>query len=516
MENEVAHSVIINGLKALQHRGQDSAGIATGVRGISKEMVKGLASNFADEKINELKSAVGIGHVRYCTAGSPGLKDAQPVVVYTGKGRTLAIAFNGNVVNARALRKSVHKTGHEFISDADGEVLAALIASYIKDGNEMEYALTKMMQKVDGGYSMVVLTSNRELYAVRDPHGLRPLSMGKFYGSWKNKIQKCDLKWKTGRDGEPVLEDRDSYPDGDVTGVMFASESVAIDANGAAHWKHLNPGEMISVKRNPGGLEIDSKIIGEAKPAHCLFEFVYFMRADSIGDGERPISSVRYELGRQLAIEYGRWTPETKPDIIVPVPDTARTAAEGINAVTGIPIREGLMKNRYSPRTFIMPTQEERDKNVDLKLNPISAVVKGKNILLVDDSIVRGTTMHNIIVKLRKAGARRVEMWSTCPPIVSPCFYGIDMPNHKELVAANNSVEEIGRAIGADMLRYQTEKGLETAIGLDGKLCKGCISGTYPTQQAQRIAVDIRLRGGSGARRYTERANGKKAVPVPA
>lgn len=475
LNTDYAVGAIYNGLLALQHRGQDSAGIAMlvdregtqsrlgregkGAENISEikiKLVKGLVSNFRESWLGDMKGGIGIGHVRYCTAGSPGLEDAQPVRVNCGSFK-IALAFNGNVANVKELRKRL-EADHEFIGEGDGEILAALFALQMKKERNIEKAFTAIHEMVDGAYSIAVVTSDGELAAYRDQHGIRPLSIG------------------TSNEG-----------------VMIASESVALRVNGFDSFRSMKPGELVIVRNG----SVESKQIASLPSAsHCMFEYVYFSRPDSIIDSV-PVSDVRYGLGVALAKKN-----RADVDVIVPVPDTSRSAAEGINAVTGIPVREGLIKNRYIGRTFIMPTQEQREKAVRVKLNPVASVLEGKRVLLVDDSLVRGTTLRNIVAEVRRAGAKSVDVWITCPPIISPCFYGVDMSNHKQLAAANMSVEEIRKSIGADRLVYQGLEDLREAIGLGNNICAGCLTGKYPTALAQKLSEKSKSMPLVG--RYTE------------
>ena len=476
INTEHATGAIYNSLLALQHRGQDSAGIAmlidrdgtqSKLEGIGSsgeenmheiriKLVKGLVSNFRESWLGDMKSRVGVGHVRYCTAGSPGLDDAQPVLINCDNLR-IALAFNGNVANVKELRK-ILEADHDFIGDGDGEILAALFAVQMKKEKSIEKAFTAIHEKVDGAYSIAVVTSDGDLAAYRDQYGIRPLSIG--------------------------ISDE---------GVMFASESVALRVNGFDAVRSLKPGELVIVK--DGSVE-SRQIASLPSASHCMFEYVYFSRPDSILDGV-PVSDVRYRLGMALARRN-----VADVDVIVPVPDTSRSAAEGIGAVTGIPVREGLIKNRYIGRTFIMPTQEQRERAVRIKLNPVASVLDGKRVLLVDDSLVRGTTLRNIVAEVRSAGAKSVDVWITCPPIISPCFYGVDMSNHKQLAAANMGVEEIRRSIGADHLVYQRIEELKEAIGLGENICAGCLTGKYPTPLAQRLSEKSKSMPLVG--RYTE------------
>ncbi|MCW6159918.1 MAG: amidophosphoribosyltransferase [Candidatus Micrarchaeales archaeon] len=441
---EDAMPYIHNGLVAEQHRGQDSFGIALlDKKGFHVEIKMGLVSELP--ALKGIDGRFGIGHVRYTTAGVPNIKDSQPNKARC-RGLEIVTAFNGNVANVMRLKEKLRRE-YSFAGNGDGEVIATLIASYLDKGMDLESAIVTAQRDIDGAYSVVLLTSRGKLAAFRDPHGLRPLSFGRKGSS-----------------------------------IMFASESVALDANGFTSIESVRPGELITVSNG----NVTRRQMAAGKPtAHCMFEFVYFSRPDSVLEGQ-SVYNARFRLGIELAK-----TCSTDADIIVPVPDTARPAAEGMHEVTGIPVREGLMKNRYIGRTFILPSQGERERAVKIKLNPIPAVVSGKKIVLVDDSLVRGTTLRNLVSELRRAGARKVEVWLTCPPIISPCFYGIDMSNHNELAAAKMSVDEIEAQIGADALRYQTIDGLKKALGLGNDICTGCLTAKYPTKLANMLAKEL-------------------------
>jgi amidophosphoribosyltransferase len=316
------------------------------------------------------------------------------------------------------------------------------------------------MDTAEGSYSAGLLTGDGELIAFRDPWGFRPFCFGK-----------------------------------NTETTMFTSESVALNINGIDSPHDIKPGEMMMF-RDDGGIE--RKQIMKAERAHCMFEYVYFSRPDSIIEG-KSIYDVRTELGRNLAKTYS-----ADADIIVPVPDTSRSAAAGISKETGIPVAEGLMKNRYVHRTFIMPEQRTRSILVDMKLNPIRSVLKDKHIILVDDSIVRGTTMMKIVDMIKRAGAKKIDLWITCPPIVSPCFYGIDIATHNELIAFKHGVKEIEKMFKVDNLCYQTIGSLVNSIGLDNNICKACLTGEYPTCMAQKLADGMKKQKNLGNKRYYE------------
>ena len=447
------------GLLALQHRGQEACGIYTldGKRFHHRKQL-GLIENF--EKYDDLKGSIGIGHVRYSTVGQPAGEEtsadpakvedfAQPYFSDRSRGG-VALCHNGNLVNFSTLCANLQSEGTFLTATCDAEVIVKLLVGALSNDSDIEQAVRSCMLRFEGAYSVAAITGAGEVIGFRDPHGFRPLCFG----------QNEDLQ-------------------------LFASESAALDVNGIHEISNVNPGELVILRKNE---EPERKqIIKQNLHAHCMFEYVYFGRPDSTIDG-RDVYSVRINLGRNLAQTY-----KTHADVIVPVPDTARPAAEGISRETGIPVLEGLIKNRYIGRTFIMPRQEGRDNAVKLKLNPIRTVVNEKNILLVDDSIVRGTTMRKIVSLLKEAGAARVEVWVTCPPLRSPCFYGIDMASHSELIASNSSVNEIREAVEADELSYQTIDGLLDSIGLGkNETCLACLTGQYPTPMAQKLAEEMR------------------------
>lgn len=447
------------GLLALQHRGQEACGIYTLDKGrFHHRKQLGLVGPIED--FGGLKGGMGIGHVRYSTVGQPAdaetlddpqkIEDfAQPYFSDRPKGG-ITLCHNGNVVNFPQLCRDLRSKGTFLSATCDAEVMLKILAGQLSDSGDIETAVRNCVDRFEGAYSVLALTGNGELIAFRDPYGFRPLCFGENDGL-----------------------------------MMFASESVALDINGIHSFTNVKPGELVVVREHEP--PIRTQLVRQNHHARCMFEYVYFSRPDSTID-EKDVYSVRIRLGRNLARTY-----KTHADVIVPVPDTARPAAEGISRETGIPVLEGLIKNRYIGRTFIMPRQEGRNNAVRLKLNAVRTVVQGKSVLLVDDSIVRGTTMRKIVSLLKEAGASRVEVWVTCPPIKSPCFYGIDMPTHSELIASSKSVEEIRDTVGADALCYQTIEGLLDAIGFsDQETCLACLTGQYPTPLAQKIASEMR------------------------
>ena len=423
-------------LRALQHRGQESAGIATYSNGrISVYKGMGLVHEiFTSSILDNLQSNVGIGHVRYSTTGSSKAENAQPIHIYTLE-HEIAVAHNGEIVNVSSLKKFLGDMGSAFVTQSDSEVIARLLAYEItKQG--IIHGLQNMVLKLRGSFSLAILIDDR-VFAVRDPLGIRPLALGRI-----------------------------------ANGYGVASESVAFHSLGGEFIRDVEPGEIVEITKD--GF-ITHHVFKKKHRAHCMFEYVYFARADSILDG-RLVYDVRREIGRILAREH-----PAKADFVVPVPDSGRAHALGYAEESGIPYAEGLMKNRYVERTFIMPSQESRVMEINLKLSPVESVVKDKRIVLVDDSIVRGNTMRKIVKMLKDAGAREVHVRIGSPPIIAPCYLGIDMKTRDQFIAAGRSIEEIRKIIGADSLGYVSIDGLVKAIGLPREdICLGCLTGRYP------------------------------------
>ncbi|MFZ5640336.1 MAG: amidophosphoribosyltransferase [Bacillota bacterium] len=427
------------GLYALQHRGQESAGIAvTDGHGIRLHKNMGLVPEvFSEGILTRLTGHMAVGHVRYSTTGSSLVVNAQPIVCYYSKGM-LGLAHNGNLTNVAELRASLATAGSVFQTTNDSEVIVNLIAKYSQ--GKIEDAIIKCMADIKGSYSLVVMTENK-LIGVRDPYGVRPLCIGKM---------------------------GDAY--------ILASESCALDTIGAELVRDVEPGEIVVI--NSEGLRSVNKMAAK-RQATCIFEFIYFARPDSVIDGYY-VNRVRREMGRQLAREY-----PADVDLVISVPDSGNAAARGYAEEAGIPFEDGLMKNRYIGRTFIQPTQEMRALAVRLKLNPIKNVLKGKRVLMIDDSIVRGTTSGKMVNMVRESGAKEVHMCVSSPPILHPCYYGIDTSCRKELIAAQMPVEEIRKFIGADGLHYLSQEGLLKVFGKDMSqcsFCTACFDGDYPIE----------------------------------
>jgi amidophosphoribosyltransferase len=440
-----AETLAYLGLHALQHRGQESAGIATS-NGLTLNLHKDMglvADIFTEEVLSRLHGTLAIGHTRYSTAGDSALLNAQPIRVQSNKGM-MALAHNGNLVNAHELRARLESQGSIFQTNSDTEVIVHLVA--ISKEHTLPEAIADALRRVEGAFSLVIMSPDR-IFAARDPRGFRPLAMGRIP---RQEGQKQDT-------------------------IVFASETCAFDLIGATYERDVKPGELVVV--GPEG--ITSRFYASAAPqSSCIFEHVYFSRPDSLVFG-RPVQASREELGRQLAREA-----PADADIVVPVPDSGVTAAVGYAAESGIPFQFGLIRNHYIGRTFIEPRQSVRDFGVKLKLNPVRKLLEGKRVVLIDDSIVRGTTSKKIVRMIRNAGATEVHMRISCPPTIAPCFYGVDTPSKKELIAANQTVEEIRDYIGADSLAYLSLEGLKAACG-DGEkttYCTACYTGKYPTK----------------------------------
>lgn len=451
-ENAAAELYV--GLVHLQHRGQDAAGIMVfdfddpnnGIK-ISKDI--GLVSDvFSEAKLLALPGQMGIGHTRYPTVGVGDVKEVQPFFNRYPDG--IGLVFNGNVVNYPLLKEKLRKRRVYLSSNSDAEVLLQIFGDAYGKNSYGAEAVFKAVEEVHseaiGGYSAVVLIAGKGIAAFRDPNGIRPLVMGEKTLNGKKK----------------------SY--------AFASESVALSTQGYGNLRDLKPGEAVFVD---GKLKVHSKVVTAGEPKPCVFEYVYFSSVESVYEG-KAIYDVRKKLGKELAAKVRRKWPDLKVDLVIPVPDTSRPAASSLAEALGVPYEEGLVKNRYIGRTFIMPVQKARENAMKLKLRPIESVIKGKNIMVVDDSIVRGTTSKRIVGLLRESGAKKVYFVSTFPPIRNPCYYGIDFQQEEELIAHGRTIKEVEKEIGADRLVYMSLEGLQKAVGTD-KLCIACVTGDYPT-----------------------------------
>ena len=431
-------------LYALQHRGQESAGIAAS-NGEQLQLHKamGLVSDiFTADVLALIPGSLAIGHTRYSTTGDSALLNAQPIMVECNKGK-IALAHNGNLTNAAEVRSHLDQAGSIFQTTSDTEVVVHLIARSREQ--TLGDAMADSLRRIEGAFSLVMLTPDR-IFAARDPRGFRPLVMGRISGQAAHRADT----------------------------IVFASETCAFDLIGATYEREVKPGELVIV--GPEG--VHSRFYSAQQPqSSCIFEHVYFSRPDSIVFG-KAVQQTRDAMGRQLALES-----PVDADIVVPVPDSGVTAALGFSYQSGIPIQFGLIRNHYVGRTFIEPEQRVRDFGVKLKLNPVRNVLEGKRVVLIDDSIVRGTTSRKIVRMVRESGAKEVHMRVSCPPTISPCYYGVDTPSKNQLIAANKSVDEIREYIGADSLAYLSLEGLRKAAG-DGEAhsyCTACYTGKYPT-----------------------------------
>ncbi|MBE6053166.1 MAG: amidophosphoribosyltransferase [Clostridium sartagoforme] len=427
-------SMVYYGLYALQHRGQESAGIAV-ANGESVDIHKGMGlvtEAFSKDDLNKLKGFAAIGHVRYSTSGDTRIENAQPLLSQSKLG-SIAMAHNGTLVNADVIRELLEDGGHIFHTSIDSEVIANLIARGAKKG--IERAIFDAIQAVRGSFAMVILTEGK-LIGVRDPHGIRPLCLGKF-----------------------------------EEGYVLSSESCALDAIGAELVRDIEPGEIIIIDDN--GIK-SYKYSENTQCQTCAFEYIYFARPDSTIDG-LDVHYSRVRAGEELYNEN-----KIDADIVVAVPDSGIPAAIGYSKASGIGYDTGFVKNRYVGRTFITPSQEIREKAVSVKLNPLKVNVNGKRVILIDDSIVRGTTSKHLVDALRRAGAKEVHFLVASPIVKFPCYFGIDTPYRSELIGAKKSIEEIRDAIGADSLGYLSMKGMYKCFKNDSEYCVGCFNGIYP------------------------------------
>lgn len=431
-------------LHALQHRGQESAGITVADGHLLKTHKKmGLVADIFDEQsIRELPGDYAVGHVRYSTAGSSNLINAQPIQVASHRG-TMSLAHNGNLVNAPELRREMELDGSIFATTSDSEVILHMLARSRADS--VADALLELLPRVRGAYALLVLTRD-SVVAVRDPYGFRPLCLGRY---------------------------QDSY--------VVASESCAFDIIGAKYLRDVEPGEMVVLGRG----ELQSRRLpGDFPEKRCVFEHVYFSRPDSIVFG-RNVETARRASGTIL----GREAP-VDADLVCAVPDSSNTAALGYARETGMPFELALIRNHYVGRTFISPAQKVRDMSVRIKFNPVADVLKGKRVVVVDDSIVRGTTMRKLVKLIKGAGATEVHLRIASPPVTNPCYYGIDTPVRNELIAASHTVEEIATYLRVDSLCYLSLEGLMEAAGDAGKYCDACFSGNYPVAFAEAPGED--------------------------
>ena len=437
------------GLYALQHRGQESAGIASsdGIRIRHSKAMGYVNEAFNGQTLSRLEGHFAIGHVRYSTAGESRLTNAQPIVIDCMHG-PLALCHNGNLVNAGELREELAQHGAIFQTTSDSEVLVHLFARSPEP--TVEKAIVDAISQVRGAFSLAMMTRDQVIGA-RDPHGFRPLALGQLDDAW-----------------------------------VIASETCAMDLIGATYVRDIEPGEIVIA--GPQGLK-SIKPFPAASQSQCVFEHVYFARPDSYVFGE-SVNEVRTNLGRRLAVE----APVEAADVVVPIPDSGVCAAIGFAEKSGTPMRMGLIRNHYVGRTFIEPEQSIRHFGVRVKLNPVKSILKGKRVVLVDDSIVRGTTSRKIVRMIRSAGAEEVHMRISCPPTISPCFYGVDTPRRAELIGATHSLEEIQQYLDADSLSYLSLEGLTGSVtGGHSAYCTSCYTGNYPVEFPRNEAAYLQL-----------------------
>jgi len=438
------------GLHALQHRGQESAGIAVadGTEMLVTKDIGLVTQVFNESALSTLTGHVAIGHTRYSTGGSSGSWEAAQPHLSTIGDEIIALANNGTLVNTYALRGRLIDLGIAFRSSADSEVMAKLIGYFTQETHHMREGIRRTMELIEGAYA-VALINAETLYAFRDPYGFRPLSIGRL-------------------------------PNG--RGWVITSETCGLDIIGAEFVRDVKPGEVIRINGVGDDGLISEQAVPPRKRALCIFEFVYFARPDSTIDGQ-GVYEARVAMGRNLALES-----PVDADIVIGVPDSGVPAAVGYAQASGIPFADGIIKNRYVGRTFIQPTQEMRQRGVRLKLNPLTSTIAGKRLVMLDDSIVRGTTSRQIVQMLRDAGAREVHVRIVSPPVVWPCFYGIDTDTQDQLIGSQMSTEEVGASIGADSLAYISYEGLLVSVKTDHPgFCTACFSGSYPIMVSEQL-----------------------------
>jgi amidophosphoribosyltransferase len=430
-------NLLRKGLRVIQHRGQESAGISIFDGRIKTVRGMGLVHEVLNQRsLANIRGNCGIGHVRYSTTGTSSAENCAPISVTTLHG-DISLAHNGDIVNSDKLRQKLQGEGWAFLTTTDSEIIVRLMATEISQNPDPIRAIKNTMKMIDGAYSMTVQVNSR-VFGVRDPYGFRPLALGRLH-----------------------------------YGYALASESCVFEVLQGEMVRDVAPGEIIEI--TPHSYQSHS-VPAMPNRAHCMFEWVYFARPDSIVDGVE-VYEARKKLGQILAREQ-----PVEADVVVPIPDSGRAHAMGYAEASGIPYEEGFMKNRYVERTFILPEQSAREEGVALKLNPIRSSIDGKRVILVDDSIVRGTTMRRIIQMTRRAGAKEVHVRIGCPPVKAPCYYGVDMKTREQFAATNRSVPEIAKLITADSLGYTSLQGLVKALGItETELCMACLTGEYPT-----------------------------------
>ena len=475
------------GLRALQHRGQESAGIASGDGGtvmVRKDL--GLVSHvFSNADIDALSGQLAIGHVRYGTAGAKSWEASQPHLSTIGD-VIVALAHNGTLVNTDELRRQLIELGVPFNSNSDSEVAVKLIGYFTQETHHLREGIRKTMELIRGGYAMALI-NEEALYAFRDPHGIRPLVLGRLTSD--EGVAAADAAAAASALPSDAKSADDLVGDevvASAAGWVVTSETCALDIIGAEYVRDIRPGEILRISKE--GLVSEQGVPAVEKTAHCIFEQVYFARPDSIMDG-KSIYACRYDMGRKLALEC-----PVEADMVIGTPDSGLPSAEGYAFESGIPYGTGLIKNRYVARTFIEPTQELRAMGVRLKLNPLKDVIEGKRIVVVDDSIVRGTTMVQLVRMLRQAGAKEIHVRINSPEDIWPCFYGVDTGEQSQLISATKTVDEICEFIGADTLAFLSVDALLECVPKAG-YCTACFTGEYPVAIPESFGRDKFIEG---------------------
>lgn len=472
------------GLRALQHRGQESAGIAVGDGGtvmVRKDL--GLLDRvFSNADLSTLSGQLAVGHVRYGTAGAKSWEASQPHLS-TINSVIIALAHNGTLVNTDELRRQLIELGVPFLSNSDSEVATKLIGYFTQRTGHLREGIRKTMELVRGGYAMTLI-NEQALYAFRDPHGIRPLVLGKLVDEGLDQADAASVSQLPSQDGAATVDSAVHVTR--AGGWVVASETCALDIVGAEYVRDVRPGEILRISAE--GLVSEQGVPAAEESANCIFEQVYFARPDSIMNG-KSVYACRYDMGRQLAHEE-----PVEADLVIGVPDSGLPPAEGYSHESGIPFGEGLIKNRYVGRTFIEPTQELRAMGVRMKLNPLRDNIEGKRLVVIDDSIVRGTTMVQLVKMLRNAGAKEIHIRINSPEVIWPCFYGIDTDVQSQLISANKTVEEICGYIGADSLAFLSVEGLLKVMPKGG-YCDACFTGRYPVAIPESFGRDKFMEG---------------------
>lgn len=472
------------GLRALQHRGQESAGIAVGDGGtvmVRKDL--GLLDRvFSNADLSTLSGQLAVGHVRYGTAGAKSWEASQPHLS-TINSVIIALAHNGTLVNTDELRRQLIELGVPFLSNSDSEVATKLIGYFTQRTGHLREGIRKTMELVRGGYAMTLI-NEQALYAFRDPHGIRPLVLGKLVDEGLDQADAASVSQLPSQDAAATVDAAAHVTR--AGGWVVASETCALDIVGAEYVRDVRPGEILRISAE--GLVSEQGVPAAEEPANCIFEQVYFARPDSIMNG-KSVYACRYDMGRQLAHEE-----PVEADLVIGVPDSGLPPAEGYSHESGIPFGEGLIKNRYVGRTFIEPTQELRAMGVRMKLNPLRDNIEGKRLVVIDDSIVRGTTMVQLVKMLRNAGAKEIHIRINSPEVIWPCFYGIDTDVQSQLISANKTVDEICEYIGADSLAFLSVEGLLKVMPKGG-YCDACFTGRYPVAIPESFGRDKFMEG---------------------